>query len=133
MYPRVIIVTKKIPLGDKQEKKARKAFFLLLKEKTTHNLSKQILDLYVVTLLLVYKVFSKAWYRHLKECLLNRSDKVQRRKEDTCTLFSVTYFAALFWYTYCNNLKLVHKQTVHIVSGKSVVLYKDSKLRREGR
>ena len=37
-YPRVIIVTKKIPVGARAENKARKAFLWLLREETTHDL-----------------------------------------------------------------------------------------------
>jgi hypothetical protein len=91
-------VTDKIRLGAYEEKEARKAFLWLLKEETIYKLSKQISDIYVVALLPDYKVSSKARYRRLKECLLNRSDKVRRNKEDARTLFSVTYFAALFQY-----------------------------------
>ena len=40
-------------------------------------------------------------------------------------------FSSLVSIEKCNNSELVHKQTVHTVSDKSVVLYKDSKLRRE--
>ena len=55
-YPRVIIVTEKIPLGVEREKeaeKAKKAFLLLLREgsqETTHDLSEQISDIHVVAL-----------------------------------------------------------------------------------
>jgi hypothetical protein len=97
-YPRVIIVTDKIRLGACEEKEARKAFLWLLREETTHELSKQISDIQVVALLPDHKVSSKARYRRLKECLLNRSDEVRRNKEDARTLFSATHFAALFRY-----------------------------------
>jgi hypothetical protein len=60
MYPRVIIVTEKIPLRGEREKEARKAFLLLLRKEITHDLSKQISDFYVIALFPVYKVFSKA-------------------------------------------------------------------------
>jgi hypothetical protein len=93
-------MTEKIPLRGEREKEARKAFLLLLREETIHDLSEQISDLYVVALLPVHKVSSKARYRRLKECLLNRSDEVRRRKEDIRTLFSVIYFTALFRYAY---------------------------------
>jgi hypothetical protein len=38
-YPRIIIVTEKIPVGKKPEKEARKTFLWLLREETTHDLS----------------------------------------------------------------------------------------------
>jgi hypothetical protein len=69
-------MTEKIPLRGEREKEARKAFLLLLREETIHDLSEQISDLYVVALLPVHKVSFKARYRRLKECLLNRSDEV---------------------------------------------------------
>jgi hypothetical protein len=89
-------VTDKIRLGAYEEKEARKAFLWLLREETTHELSKQISDIQVVALLPDHKVSSKARYRRLKEYFLNRSDKVQRNREDARTLFSITYFATLF-------------------------------------
>ena len=49
-----------MPLGTKQEKEARKAFLLLLREETILNLFKQILDIYIIILLLKYKVSLKA-------------------------------------------------------------------------
>jgi hypothetical protein len=108
-YPRVIIVTEKIPLGAEREKEAKKAFLWLLREETTHNLSEQISDIHVVALLPVYKVSSKARYRRLKECLLNRSDEVRRRREDTRTLFSARHFTALFQYA-CNHFSQPSKE-----------------------
>ena len=95
-YPRVIIVTEKMPPGAQREKEARKAFLWLLREETTRDLSEQISDIHIVALLPDHKISSKARYRRLKECLLNRSDEVQRNKEDARTLFSATHFAALF-------------------------------------
>jgi hypothetical protein len=53
-------MTEKIPLRGEREKKARKVFLLLLREEITHDLSKQISELYVVALLPVYKVSFKA-------------------------------------------------------------------------
>jgi hypothetical protein len=53
-----------------------------------------------MALLLNYKVSSKARYRRLKECLLNKSDEVRKNRENTRTLFSVTHFDALFRYAY---------------------------------
>jgi hypothetical protein len=97
-YPRVIIVTEKIRLGTYAEKEARKAFLWLLREETTHELSKQFSDIHIVALLPDYKVSSEARYRRLKECLLNKSDEVRRNREDTRTLFSATHFDALFRY-----------------------------------
>jgi hypothetical protein len=113
-YPRVIIVTEKIPLGAEREKEAKKAFLLLLREETTHDLSEQISDIHVVALLLVYKVSSKARYRRLKECLLNRSNEVRRRREDIRTLFSATHFAAFFRYA-CNHFSQSLKEPFNFI------------------
>jgi hypothetical protein len=82
-YPRIIIVTEKMPVGKEPEKEARKAFLWLLREETTHNLSEQISAINVVALLPKGKVSAKARYRRLKECLLKGSDKVQKNKEET--------------------------------------------------
>ncbi|KAH9204856.1 patatin-like phospholipase-like protein [Leptodontidium sp. 2 PMI_412] len=97
-YPRVIIVTEKIPLGAEREKEAKKAFLWLLREETTHDLSEQISDIHIVALLPAHKISSEARYRRLKECLLNRSDEVRRNREDARSLFSATHFNALFRY-----------------------------------
>jgi hypothetical protein len=59
-YPRIIIVTEKMPVSKEPEKKAKKAFLWLLREKTTYNLFKQILAINVVALLPKGKVFAKA-------------------------------------------------------------------------
>jgi hypothetical protein len=99
-YPRIIIVTEKMPVDKEPENEARKAFLWLLREKTTYNLSEQILAINVIALLLKGKVSAEAWYRRLKECLLKGLNKVRRNREETRTLFSATYFAALFRYTY---------------------------------
>jgi len=108
-YPKVIIVTEKIPLGAEREKEAKKAFLWLLREETTQKLSEQISDIQIVALLPLHKVSAKARYRRLKECLLNRSDEVRRRKEETRTLFSATHFAALFRYA-CNHFSQPSKE-----------------------
>jgi hypothetical protein len=89
-------VTEEMSPGAEREKEARKAFLRLLREETTRDPFEQILDIYVVALLLDYRVSPEAQYRWLKECLLNRSDEVQRNREDTRTLFSARHFAALF-------------------------------------
>jgi hypothetical protein len=47
-------------ISKEPEKKARKAFLWLLREKTTYNLSKQISAINVVALLLKGKVSAKA-------------------------------------------------------------------------
>ncbi|KAH8591179.1 hypothetical protein B0O99DRAFT_719438 [Bisporella sp. PMI_857] len=80
-YPRVIIVTDKIPLGAYEEKEARKAFLWMLRDETTHELSKQISDIHVVAL-----------------SQITESDEVRRNKEDARTLFFATHFAAFFRY-----------------------------------
>ena len=90
-YPRIIIVTEKMPVGREPEKEARKAFLWLLREETTHDLSEQISAIDIVALLPKGKVSAEARYRRLKECLLKGSD-------ETRTLFSATHFAALFRY-----------------------------------
>jgi hypothetical protein len=97
-YPRIIIVTENMPLGAQREKEARKAFLWLLREETTREMSEQISDIHIIALLPGHKVSSKARYRRLKECLLNRSDEVRRNREDAQTLFSAIHFAALFRY-----------------------------------
>ncbi|KAH8653952.1 acyl transferase/acyl hydrolase/lysophospholipase [Tricladium varicosporioides] len=108
-YPKIIIVTEKIPLGAEREKEAKKAFLWLLREETTHDLSEQISDIHVVALLPVHKVSRNARYRRLKECLLNRSDEVQRNKEDARSLFSATHFNALFRYV-CDHFSQTSKE-----------------------
>jgi len=108
-YPRVIIVAENIPLGAQREKEAKKAFLLLLREETTHDLSELISGIHVVTLLPLHKVSSKARYRRLKEYLLNRSDEVRKTREETRTLFSATHFAALFRYA-CNHFSRPSKE-----------------------
>lgn len=97
-YPRIIIVTEKMPVGKEPEKEARKAFLWLLREETAHDLSEQISAINVVALLPKGKVSAEARYRRLKECLLTGSDEVRRNREETRTLFSATHFAALFRY-----------------------------------
>jgi hypothetical protein len=57
-YLRVVIITEKIPLRAKQE--AKNAFLLLLREEITYNLSKQILDIYIVAFLLNRRISFKA-------------------------------------------------------------------------
>jgi hypothetical protein len=76
----VVIVTEKIPLRAKQE--AENAFLLLLREETTRDLFKQILDIHVIALFPNRKISLKARYRHLKERLLNVLNEVRNNKED---------------------------------------------------
>jgi hypothetical protein len=97
-YPRVVIVTEKIPPGTQREKEARKAFLWLLREETSRDLSERISDIQVVALLPDRRVSPKARYRRLKERLLNGSDEVRSNREGDRTLFSATHFTALFRY-----------------------------------
>ena len=59
-YPRVVIVTEKIPLGAEQE--AENAFLLLLREETTRDLSEQISDIHIITLLPDRRISPEARY-----------------------------------------------------------------------
>jgi hypothetical protein len=97
-YPRVVIVTEKMPPGAEREKEARKAFLWLLREETTIDLFERISAIDIVALFPNDKMSVEARHRRLKECLLNTSDQVRKNREDTRTLFSATHFAAFFRY-----------------------------------
>jgi len=113
-YPRIIIVTEKMPVGKEPEKEARKAFLWLLREETTHDLSEQISAINVVALLPKCKVSAEARYRRLKECLLKGSDEVRRNREETRTLFSATHFAALFRYA-CDHFSQASEEPFDLI------------------
>ncbi|XTI82086.1 hypothetical protein V2W45_1463679 [Cenococcum geophilum] len=97
-YPRVVIVTEKIPLGAESE--AKEAFLWLLGEETIKDLSKLILVINIVALFPNGIMSINARYRRLKERLMNKDGR---------TLFSVTYFAAFLKYAYRNFLETVNK------------------------
>ncbi|KAH8650337.1 acyl transferase/acyl hydrolase/lysophospholipase [Tricladium varicosporioides] len=113
-YPRIIIVTEKMPVGREPGKEARKAFLWLLREETTHDLSEQISAIDVVALLPKGKVSVEARYRQLKECLLKGSDEVRRNREETRTLFSATHFVALFRYA-CDHFSQASEEPFDLI------------------
>ena len=65
-----------MPLGIESENKARKTFLYLLREEIVKNLSNKILVVNIITLLPNSKISTKAYYRRLKECLINILDQV---------------------------------------------------------
>ena len=94
-----------MPLGIESENKAKNTFLYLLGEETVKNFSNKILVINIVALLLNGKMSTKAYYRHLKECLINILNQVQKNKKDVRTLFSATYFSVFFTYT-CSHFSL---------------------------
>lgn len=97
-YPRVIVVTEKMPPGAQREKEARKAFLWLLREETTKDPFERISDIDIIAIFPNGKMSGEARHRRLKECLLNASDQVRKNREDSLTLFTATHFAAFFGY-----------------------------------
>jgi len=73
-YLRVVIVTKKIPLGVESE--AKEAFLWLLREEIIKDLSELILAINIVALFLNSTISVNAYYRRLKERLMDNSDQV---------------------------------------------------------
>ena len=65
-----------MPLRIESENKARKTFLYLLREEIVKNLSNKILVINIIALLPNSKIFPKARYRRLKECLINILDQV---------------------------------------------------------
>ena len=104
-YLKVVIITKKIPLGAESE--AKEAFLWLLGEETTKDLSKLILAINIVALFLNGIIFVNARHRHLKERLMDSLDQVRKSREDRRTLFSATHFAAFLKYAYRHFLETV--------------------------
>ena len=72
MYLRVVIITKKIPLGVESE--AKEAFLWLLGEEIIKNLSKLISAINIVALFPNSIMFVNARYRRLKERLIDNLD-----------------------------------------------------------
>ena len=95
-YPRVIIVTEKIPLGTESE--AKKAFLWLLREETIKDLSELISTIDIVAIFPNGTMSVNARHRRLKEHLINSLDQVRKSREDVGTLFSATYFTAFLKY-----------------------------------
>ena len=63
-----------MPLGIESENKARKTFLYLLREEIVKNLSNKILAVNIVALLPNSKISTKAYYRRLKEYIINALD-----------------------------------------------------------
>ncbi|KAI9767350.1 MAG: hypothetical protein M1840_005759 [Geoglossum simile] len=74
-YPRVVIITEKIPRGAESKKKARKAFLWMLREEMTKDLSEQVSAVNVVVLFPNGKMSDEANHRRLKECFMDESDQ----------------------------------------------------------
>jgi hypothetical protein len=72
MYLRVVIVTKKIPLGVESE--AKEAFLWLLGEEITKDLSELILAINIVALFLNGIISVNTRHRRLKERLMDSLD-----------------------------------------------------------
>ncbi|KAI9767708.1 MAG: hypothetical protein M1839_004369 [Geoglossum umbratile] len=113
-YPRVVIVTEKIPLGAESEKEARNAFIRMLREETTKDLSEQVSAINVVALFPNGKMSDEARHRCLKERLMDESDQVRKNKGDTRTLFSATHFAAFFKYA-CDHLSETFEEPLDFI------------------
>jgi hypothetical protein len=92
-YLRVVIITKKIPLGAESE--AKEAFLWLLGEE----ISKLISAIDIITLFPNSTMSVNTRYRHLKECLMDSSDQIQKSREDGQTLFSITHLTTFLKYT----------------------------------
>jgi len=97
-YPRVIIVSDKIPPGAETEKEARKSFLWLLEQETTKDPFEQISAIDIVALFPAGTMSDEARHRPLKERLMDGSDQVRKKREETRLLFSATHFGALFKY-----------------------------------
>ncbi len=98
-YLKVIIVIKKVSLRAEFKIEVRENFLLLLRQKTTNDPFVYITVIDIVTLLPNSIISADTHHKHLKKCLMNASDHVQKNKEDTQFLFSVTHFAVFFSYT----------------------------------
>ena len=72
IYLRVVIITKKIPLGAESE--AKEAFLWLLGKETIKDLFELISAINIVALFLNGIISINAYYRRLKECLINSLD-----------------------------------------------------------
>jgi hypothetical protein len=97
-YPRVIIVSDKIPQGTASEKEARRAFLWMLGEETTRDPFEQFSEISVVALFPTGTISVEARYRPLKERLMEASNRIRTNREDNRHLFSTTHFNALFGY-----------------------------------
>ncbi|XTI85550.1 hypothetical protein V2W45_1466419 [Cenococcum geophilum] len=87
-YLRVVIITKKIPLGAEREE-------------TIKDLSKLISAINIVALFPNGIISVDTYYRRLKE--------LRKSREDRQTLFSITYFAAFLKYAYRHFLETINK------------------------
>ncbi|EXJ56219.1 uncharacterized protein A1O5_12675 [Cladophialophora psammophila CBS 110553] len=95
-YPRVIIVSDKIPPRTGSESEARKAFLWMLSEETTKDPFEQFSDISVVALFPAGTMSINARHRPLKERLMSASDQLRAIREETRYLFSATHSCALF-------------------------------------
>ncbi|KAK1754174.1 patatin-like phospholipase-like protein [Echria macrotheca] len=94
--PRVVLVTEKIPGGVESEKKALNSFLMLLKrEIKSEDLLDQISSVDVVVLFPSSSISVDTRYRRLKERLMEGSDLIRRKRQDSQLLFSATHFGAL--------------------------------------
>jgi len=94
--PRVVLVTEKFPGGVESEKKALNSFLMLLKrEIKSRDLLDQISSVDVVVLFPSSSISVDARYRPLKERLMEGSDLIRRKRQDSQLLFSATHFCAL--------------------------------------
>jgi hypothetical protein len=97
-YLKVIIVIKKVSQGRIQDWGQRK-FSVAVKTENNKWSFVYITVIDIVTLLPNSIISADTHHKHLKKCLMNASDHVQKNKEDTQFLFSVTHFAVFFSYT----------------------------------
>lgn len=95
-YPRIIIVSDKIPPGTESE--AKKSFLWLFREETAKDPLEHFSTIDVVPLMPDGTISDEARHRLLKKRLLNASDEAQQHREDKRLLFSAAHFSALFKY-----------------------------------
>lgn len=109
IYPRILIVSDKIPLGPISESEARRAFLWMLSEETTKDPFEHLSAINVVALLPNGAVSDEARYRPLKERLMDASNQVRINRETTRYLFSVTHFRTLFNYACIETAETIKK------------------------
>lgn len=93
-FPSIAIVTDAFPPSTEREEEAREAFLLMVQEETAEDPFKRVSTIDVIALFPSSTMSLEARCRRVKERLLERSDQVWKRREDTRTLFSAIHLAA---------------------------------------
>ena len=92
--PSVVVVTSRFPPRTGAEEQARRALLCMLEEETAVDPFQQLAAIDVVAVFPKGAMSPEARWRRLRERLMDRSDRVRKKRKDRCALYSATHLAA---------------------------------------